>query len=1151
MKKVISMMLIVLMVFTYMPLADAATYNAKAGSTMNYKVIVKWVGPYGRPGGDMIMLMKNGADPIVKQTPDSKTQDTWTYNFNNVPVYDQNGKKIEYSVYQEIDSRGSGVTYRNYVTDYSSSQCIVYNVPLMPYTITTEFEDPGAFPPDRIPYNYKVGNSLVFGPDRDKSLPYANERELFLGPGSGGFYGDWDTENYLPVYDHRGNSIDYSFVVQDTDEFSYEVTKRTDKRGFNIKIKSKRSTAERIDKIELKMKKPMGYYDVYNNVDNNGLDYMVIREKVTRAGSETPLSSDDMYVENENYDFYITLKPVYGKYFGYNAVNKITVNGKEYTPRWTKEDEDIHMSFTVKAEPPVGRAECGIDVMLMTMEYGQYEYYQTYGVTADIGTVPDERKLMEFDGFTFATLTYDEKVRANGKTCMEARYTRNTYELNWDLGEGSCDGPYTAGTVFYDSEIKAPSPYRKGYQFTGWTPEFRGKMPAQDVTYTANWEKNKPIEKGSFTFPEPVVGEAPGEVSTTDTNYTIKVEWPFGKIDEYKANTIPPLHFLLTPAKGYEFTKDTEMTMNGRKVEISRITENGEAIIGEVFPELKEVPIGEVTLNDDYTKVGENSYQINDEGKTITPSPIVKGSNGKLLKEGRDYSVFYNPTEISGPGRYVIGIRCFGNYTGYVELKLEVLADPADYSKVNAALAKIPENLSVYTEESAAKVKAAKEAVVKNLDISKQKEVDKMAADIEAAVKGLKLKPADYSKVNAALNTIPEDLSDYTAESVGKVKAAEKAVVRNLDITKQKEVDKMAADIEAAVKGLKLKPADYSKVDAALAKIPGNLDVYTEESVSVLKEAEDAVVRGLDITHQQEVDKMAADIETAAGQLEPVEGVFPLGEVSLNHMFTKVNDTTYKYVANGKHINAKPVVKGFGGEILDDSFYTVTYSDETRKLPGKYTITVKGTGTCVGTAELTLIITPAPVTNVKVRHCSYSGGYDDAYVTWNSSAGATGYNVYYRRPSKSSKWTYIDQTEKTSFIKKNLYDGYKYEFKVIPFFKDDTVKYRTTEGVKVVSMTTLKKVSLSSVGRYNSSKVNVKWKNIYGESGYQISRSTSKTGTNVVYTYKTTSGTSKAISATANKTYYYKVRAYKYIEKNGKTSKVYGPWSEVKSYKLR
>ena len=187
---------------------------------------------------------------------------------------------------------------------------------------------------------------------------------------------------------------------------------------------------------------------------------------------------------------------------------------------------------------------------------------------------------------------------------------------------------------------------------------------------------------------------------------------------------------------------------------------------------------------------------------------------------------------------------------------------------------------------------------------------------------------------------------------------------------------------------------------------------------------------------------------------------------------------------------------------------------------------------------------------MSARLSTASGGYDDIYVSWSKSSNADGYFLYYRRPSKSSSWSYIGRTTKTSYLKKNLSDGYKYEFKIVPYDYADGCRYKST-SYKTAYAYTLKKISTPSVTRYNSSRVKVKWNNISGESGYQISRSTSKTGTNIVYTYGTTKGTYKTLTATRNRTYYYKVRAYRNVTKNGKTYKVYGPWSSVRSYRLK
>ena len=69
---------------------------------------------------------------------------------------------------------------------------------------------------------------------------------------------------------------------------------------------------------------------------------------------------------------------------------------------------------------------------------------------------------------------------------------------------------------------------------------------------------------------------------------------------------------------------------------------------------------------------------------------------------------------------------------------------------------------------------------------------------------------ADYTAVDAALATIPEDMSNYTDESVKAVNDAKEAVVRNRPITKQSEVDAMAKAINDAVAGLTYKAAQHS-----------------------------------------------------------------------------------------------------------------------------------------------------------------------------------------------------------------------------------------------------------------------------------------------------------------------------------------------------
>ena len=126
--------------------------------------------------------------------------------------------------------------------------------------------------------------------------------------------------------------------------------------------------------------------------------------------------------------------------------------------------------------------------------------------------------------------------------------------------------------------------------------------------------------------------------------------------------------------------------------------------------------------------------------------------------------------------------------------------------------------------------------------------------------------PADYTKVDEAIakaNTLNKDnYKDFTA-----VEAAVKAVVRDKNITEQSEVDAMAKAIEDAIAALQYKGADYTKVDAAIAKASA-LNKNDYKDFSGVEAAIKAVVRGKNITEQSEVDKMAKAIEDAISALE-------------------------------------------------------------------------------------------------------------------------------------------------------------------------------------------------------------------------------------------------------------------------------------------
>ena len=190
---------------------------------------------------------------------------------------------------------------------------------------------------------------------------------------------------------------------------------------------------------------------------------------------------------------------------------------------------------------------------------------------------------------------------------------------------------------------------------------------------------------------------------------------------------------------------------------------------------------------------------------------------------------------------------------------------PADYTKVDETIAKAKAlNKDNYKDFTA--VETAVNAVVRDKNITEQSEVEAMAQAIENAIAALQYKDADYTKVDAAIakaNALNKDnYKDFSA-----VETAVNAVARGKNITEQAEVDAMAKAIEDAIAALQYKDADYTRVDAAIARANA-LNKNDYKDFSGVECAIRAVARGKNITQQAEVDAMAKAIEDALAALK-------------------------------------------------------------------------------------------------------------------------------------------------------------------------------------------------------------------------------------------------------------------------------------------
>ena len=164
-------------------------------------------------------------------------------------------------------------------------------------------------------------------------------------------------------------------------------------------------------------------------------------------------------------------------------------------------------------------------------------------------------------------------------------------------------------------------------------------------------------------------------------------------------------------------------------------------------------------------------------------------------------------------------------------------------------------------------------------------------------------------------------------------------------------------------------------------------------------------------------------------------------------------------------------------------------------------------------------------------------------VSWSKVSGASGYEIYMATSSSGtySKIATAGSTA-TSYTKTGLSAAKTYYFKIRTYRNGDGVKvYSSYSAVRYGgTATAVPAISKISGG---SGKITVSWKDVSGESQYELYMATSSGGTySRIASLKanTTSYTKTGLSTA--KTYYFKVRTYRTV--NG--SKVYSSYSSIK-----
>lgn len=252
-------------------------------------------------------------------------------------------------------------------------------------------------------------------------------------------------------------------------------------------------------------------------------------------------------------------------------------------------------------------------------------------------------------------------------------------------------------------------------------------------------------------------------------------------------------------------------------------------------------------------------WYANDTNDNTTGTPIPNATGKEFNPADYPAKYYYCVVTSTDVGYDPIEIR-----TNVTENTTYQSADYTEYNKAVEQAKAI--DRSLYQDLTA--LDEALSADIGGLSNAQQNIVDEQTAKIKGALDNLVLKPADYSRVNEQINTVPEHLEYYTDKTVNALNEILNGIDYGLDITKQDVVDSYAEQLQNAISALEYKPADYTEYDKAVAKAKG-LDKEKYVDFSQVEKELAVDVGGRNITQQEEeVDLQTKAILAAIDALE-------------------------------------------------------------------------------------------------------------------------------------------------------------------------------------------------------------------------------------------------------------------------------------------
>ncbi len=340
------------------------------------------------------------------------------------------------------------------------------------------------------------------------------------------------------------------------------------------------------------------------------------------------------------------------------------------------------------------------------------------------------------------------------------------------------------------------------------------------------------------------------------------------------------------------------------------------------------------------------------------------------------------------------------------------------------------------------------------------------------------------------------------------------------------------------------------QVEKMISNLPTEITLNDEKAIETAKAAYDALTKGQkkyvdNASVLEEASKKLAELKKAE---EPTNPTQPTKPVALKAATVKATATSYdKVKLTWKKVDGAESYKIYRSTSKSSGYKnvktvkTLTWTDSKLTTGKTYYYKVEATAKNA-TSSTSKVVSAKPALTVPSSVKATSSSYNKVTVTWKKVAGVTGYKVY-RATSKNGSYKKVATVKTLKWTDSKLKTGKTYYYKVRAYNKTANSGYSKVVKAKPVPA----KTSLSSVKNAKGKKATLTWKKVAGATGYKVYRTTKKNGS-----YKSVKTVKNVKTWTdsnlkKNKTYYYKVRAYKTVD----GSKVYGAYSDVKSVTVK